>query len=90
MTLFFRLGSWLLSLVRLALLLHWFLTLFRVRNQLTDGLEKLLGPILEPFRQLSATLMARTGIGLDFSYVFALIGLTVVERLWMLIYRILR
>lgn len=87
---FFRLGSWLLSLIRLALLLHWFLRLFRVRNQLTDWLDRFLGPILEPFRRLSETLMARTGVGLDFSYVFAIIGLTFVERVWMLLYRILR
>lgn len=86
----FQLGSWLLTILRLAILLQWFLRLFRVNGSFAQWLETLLGPIMAPFRKLAMMIISRTGIGIDFSYVFALLALTIVERLWMLLYRLFR
>ena len=45
---------------------------------------------MAPFRRFSVWLMSRTRMPLDFSCWFAIIGLSIVERLWWWLYRLLR
>lgn len=87
---FFNIGSAFLYILRIAIFVHWLLTLFNAHNAVVRWLDTFTEPFLSPFRRLSMTLMERTGVPLDFSYVFALIGLTIVERLWQMLYRFLR
>ena len=86
----FQAVSVFMSVLRLAILLYWFLTLFNARNALVDWVETFIQPFISPFRRLSLWLMARTGVRLDFTCFFSLIGLSVLNRLWWLLYAFFR
>lgn len=86
----FQAGSVFLSILRIAILVHWFLTLFNIRNAITQWLEVFIQPFVSPFRRLAMLLIEKTGMRLDFTYFFALIGLSVVNRLWWLLYGLFR
>ncbi len=87
---FFQAVSAFLGVLRVAILIHWFLTLFNARNAVVDWLGMFIQPFVSPFRQLSLWLMRKTNVPLDFSYFFSLIGLTVINRLWWALYALLR
>lgn len=87
---FFQAVSVFMGILRVAILLSWFLALFNARGAVADWVEAFIQPFLSPFRRLGMWLMERTGVRLDFSYVFALIGLTLINRLWWLLYSFFR
>lgn len=86
----FQAVSVFLSVLRIGILAYWFLALFNARNAVTRWLEMFIQPFVSPFRQLSLWLMRKTNVPLDFTYFFSLIGLSVVNRLWWMLYSLLR
>ena len=86
----FQAGSAFLYVVRVAILVYCVLSWFRPRNNLFLWLETIIRPFVAPFRRFSVWLMSRTRMPLDFSCWFAIIGLSIVERLWWWLYRLLR
>ena len=86
----FQAGSVFLRIVRMAILIYVVLSWVHLRGNAYLWLEGFVRPFVAPFRRLSVWLMARTRMPLDFSCWFALIGLTLVERVWWWLYRILR
>ena len=79
-----------LYVLRIAILVHWFLRLFNANNSVTRWLDGFVEPFLRPFRGLAVALMRRTSLPLDLTYVFALLGLSIVDRLWWLLYSFFR
>ena len=56
------------------------------RTRLFEFVGRFIEPMVAPFRGLSGWIMRKTGIPLDFSVWFALIGLQILEELiWRLI-----
>ena len=86
----FQAGSAFLYVVRVAILVYCVLSWVRPRNNLFLWLETFIRPFVAPFRRFSVWLMSRTRMPLDFSCWFAIIGLSIVERLWWWLYRLLR
>ena len=86
----FQAGSAFLYVVRVAILVYCVLSWFRPRNHLFLWLETFTRPFVAPFRRFSVWLMSRTRMPLDFSCWFAIIGLSIIERLWWWLYRLLR
>ena len=86
----FRAGSLFLVIIRYAILIYVVLSWVRLRGNAYLWLESFVRPFVAPFRRFSMWLTARTRIPLDFSCWFALIGLSIVERLWWRLYYILR
>ena len=86
----FQAGSVFLRIVRMAILIYVVLSWVRLRGNAYLWLESFVRPFVAPFRRLSVWITARTRVPLDFSCWFALIGLTLVERVWWWLYRILR
>ena len=86
----FQAGSLFLYVIRLAILVYVVLSWVRLRGNAYLWLEGFVRPFVAPFRRFSVWLMSRTRMPLDFSCWFALIGLSIVERLWWWLYTILR
>ena len=86
----FQAGSLFLTIIRWAILLYVVLSWVRLRGNAYLWLESFVRPFVAPFRRFSVWLMSRTRMPLDFSCWFALIGLSIIERLWWRLYTILR
>ena len=86
----FRAGSLFLSIVRFAILVYVVLSWISPRSSVYLWLEGFVRPFVAPFRRFSAWLSGRFGIPLDFSCWFALIGLSLIERIWWWLYPIFR
>lgn len=86
----FRAGSTFLYVVRIAILLYCVLSWFRPQNNLFLWLESFIRPFVAPFRRLNMWIASRIRLPLDFSCWFAIIGLSIVERVWWWLYRLLR
>ena len=86
----YQVGWAFLTILRAAIVIHWLLTLFNMRSAVTDWIGGFIAPFVTPFRRLSVWLMRRTNVPLDFTYVFALIGLSIVARLWYMLYVLIR
>ncbi len=86
----FQAGSCFLQIVDTAILVYVVLSWFRPRFKLFFWLENFVAPFVRPFRRLSVWITSRTGIPLDFSCWFAVIGLQIINALWWRIYHLLR
>ena len=86
----FQAGSVFLNIVSTAILIYVILSWFRPRNPAYLWLEGFVSPFVRPFRRLSVWIMSRTGLPLDFSCWFAIVGINIVNQLWWALYRILR
>lgn len=87
----FQAGSAFLRIVETAILIYVVLSWFRPRNNsLYLWLESFIRPFVAPFRRLSVWITSKTRVPLDFSCYFAIIGLHVVQTLWMRLYYLLR
>lgn len=85
----FYVASIFLYIVRLSILAYCILSWFRPRNRFYLWLGSFVQPFLAPFRRFSIWLMSRTRLPLDFSCWFALIGITIVERILWRLYALL-
>ena len=86
----FRAGSLFLSIVRVAILIYVVLSWVSPRSSAYLWFAGFVRPFVRPFRRFSAWLMARTGVPLDFSCWFALIGISLCNRIWWWLYPIVR
>ena len=86
----FRAGSIFLQIIDYAILLYCVLSWFRPGFGFYYWLQGFIRPFVAPFRRLSVWLMSRTRMPLDFSCLFAMIGLSIVDGLLWKIYAILR
>ena len=86
----FQAGSSCLRIIQTAILVYVVLSWFRPRFKLFFWLENFVAPFVRPFRRLSLWITARLRVPLDFSCWFAIIGLSLVERVWWWLYRLLR
>lgn len=77
----YRAVSIFLYVVRTAILVYCVMSWFRPTNRFFDFLQRFIAPFVMPFRRLSQWIMARTGLPIDFSCVFAIIGLSLFDRL---------
>lgn len=79
-----------LRLLSAAMFVYWLLTLLRFNNRLVEILAKLIYPFVKPFRRPAMWVMRRTGLPIDFTLWFAMIGLNLVSELvYWLYYRVL-
>ncbi|MBQ8506428.1 MAG: YggT family protein [Clostridia bacterium] len=72
-----------------AILLYVILSWFRPKFRAFYWLAKFIAPFVAPFRRLSMWVMTRTRIPLDLSCWFAMIAITIIERLWARLYILL-
>jgi len=86
----FQAGSIFLQILDSAILLYCVLSWFRPNFSFYYWLQSFIRPFVTPFRRLSVWLMSRTRMPLDFSCWFAIIGLSIIERLWWRLYILLR
>ena len=85
----FRAGSIFLQVLDAAILLYVVMSWFRPRIKFFFMLESFIRPFVMPFRRLSVWLMSKTRMPLDFSCWFAMIGISIIERLWWKLYYLL-
>lgn len=81
--------SYFLYAVRMAILVYCVMSWFRPRNRFFTWLGSFITPFVRPFRRVSMWITARTGIPLDFSCWFSLIGISLIERALWWIYSLL-
>ena len=78
-----------LRLLSLAMFVYWILTLLRFNSRLVELLAKFIYPFVRPFRRPAMWVMRRTGLPIDFTLWFAMIGINIVsELLFTLYYRL--
>jgi len=85
----FQAGSIFLRVIEYAILAYCVLSWFRPSFGFYYWLQGFIRPFIAPFRRLSVWLMRRTRMPLDFSCWFALIGLSIINRLWWRLYVLL-
>ena len=85
----FRAGSIFLHVIDTAILVYVILSWIRLSNSLYLWLGSFIRPFVAPFRRFSVWLMRRTRMPLDFSCWFAMLGISIVERLWWRLYLLL-
>lgn len=76
-----------LRILSAAIFVYWILTLLRFNNRFVEILARFIYPFVRPFRRPAMWVMRRTGLPLDFTLWFAIIGINIVsELLWSLVY----
>ena len=86
----FYAGYLFLRLITLAILAYCVLSWFRPTFRAFDWLRAFIQPFIAPFQKLSYKLMQRFNAPVDFSCLFAVIAYQVMERLWWMLYALLR
>ena len=86
----FQAGSAFLHIVQIAIAVYAVCTWFRPRSTAFRWLEGFISPFIAPFRRLRLWVSERFRLPVDLTCVFAVIGIEIVEKLWMLLYRLLR
>lgn len=86
----FQAGSTFLHIVQIAIFIYALLSWFARETTVFRWLEAFISPFVAPFRRLGMWVSDRFHLPFDLTCWFALLGIEVVERLWMLLYRILR
>ncbi len=82
----FRTVDIFLWVLRTAIIAYWLLTLLRFNNRLVEILAKFIYPFVLPFRRPANWVMRRTGLPIDFTIWFSLIGISIANSLLWRIY----
>jgi len=82
----FRAGSIFLRIIETAILVYCVLSWFQPRFRLFFMLRQFIQPFISPFQRLSLWVMRYFRAPLDFTCFFALIGISLIERIWWRIY----
>ena len=85
----FYAGYIFLRLISLAILIYCVLSWFRPTFRAYYLLGRFIEPFISPFRRLSLKLMRYFRAPIDFSFLLAMIGYQVLERLWWRLYALL-
>lgn len=85
----FYAGYLFLRLVTMAIVVYCVLSWFRPSFRAFYLLGRFIEPFVTPFRKLSMKLMRYFRAPIDFSYLLAMLGYQIVERLWWRLYYLL-
>jgi len=85
----FRAGSIFLEIIRTAILVYCVLSWFRPTFGFFYWLRQFVMPFISPFQRLSLMLMRHLRAPVDFSCLFALIGISLINRVWWMIYGVI-
>ena len=85
----FYAGDIFMRVVIYAMLIYCILSWFRPTFRAYDWLGAFVQPFVAPFRWLSMKLMSYFRAPVDFSYLFAIIAIEIIERLWWQLYLLL-
>lgn len=85
----FRTGGEVLRILEYALLIYCVLSWFQPRQMWFYKFREFLQPFVAPFQRLSMKLMSYMSAPLDLTFLFAIIGYQLIERLWWTLYRLL-
>ena len=69
-----------------AIFVYWLLTLLRFNNRLVQILAKFIYPFVRPFQRPAMWVMRRTGLPIDFTLWFSMIGINIVSGLLGMLY----
>lgn len=81
MTLLFQALFLILRILEGAIFVYFLSSLFAPHGTFTQQIGRILSPVLLPFRVLNQKLLGRFALPVDFSLMFALIGIDVIYRL---------
>ena len=70
----------------LAMFIYWIMTFLRFNNRFVEILAKFIYPFVRPFRRPAMWVMRRTGLPIDFTLWFAMIGINIVSELLYVLY----
>ncbi len=87
-TVFTAVGYFLYA-IRTAILVYCIMSWFRPRNRFFYFLARFVEPFIAPFRRISMWVMTRTRLPIDFTCWFAIIGISLINRLMWWIYTLL-
>jgi len=73
--------SWFFRLLTAGITIHWLCQLIAPRSSLNFWLERVLAPALAPFRRLARLAIIRWGARFDCTYILAIIGINIIERI---------
>ena len=82
----FRAGSIFLRIIETAILVYCVLSWFQPRFRLFFMLRQFIQPFISPFQRLSLWVMRYFRAPVDFTCFFALIGISLIERIWWRLY----
>ena len=85
----FRAGSIFLEIIRTAILVYCALSWFCPTFGFFYWLRQFVMPFISPFQRLSLMLMRPLRAPVDFSCLFALIGISLINRVWWMIYGVI-
>lgn len=85
----FRAVSIFLSLIEWAIVLYCVLSWFQPRFQAFYWLRQFIAPFVSPFQKLSMMVSRYFNAPIDFTCLFAILGLNIIQRLWGTLYRVL-
>lgn len=85
----FQAGAIFLRVLDGAILVYVILSWFRPSFRAYYWLSRFVEPFVSPFRRLSVKIMTRTKVPLDFSCWFAMVAITILERLWAWLFALL-
>jgi hypothetical protein len=82
----FRTVDIFLWVVRTAILAYWLMTFLRFNNRFLQLLAKFVYPFVLPFRRPAMWVMRRTGLPIDFTIWFSVIGISIANQLLWYVY----
>ena len=85
----FRTGSEVIRIIEYAMLIYCVLSWFQPRFKAFFMLRQFIQPFVSPFQKLSMKVTRYFGAPVDFTCLFAIIGIQIIERLWWRLYMLL-
>lgn len=85
----FRTGGEVIRIIEYAMLIYCVLSWFQPRQMWFYKFREFLQPFVAPFQGLAQKVMARLNAPIDFTFLFAILGYQILERLWWTLYRLL-
>ena len=85
----FRAVGIFLEIIEWAIVIYCVLSWFQPRFQAFFMLRQFIMPFLTPFQKLSMKVTRYFNAPIDFTCLFAIIGMQIIERLWWTLYRVL-
>lgn len=82
----FEAGSIFLYIIRTAILVYCVLSWFRPTFRFFYMLRSFIQPFISPFQRFSLWIMRYFRAPLDFTCLFALIGISIIDQVWWQIY----
>lgn len=85
----FKAVSIFIYILEYAVLIYCVLSWFRPNFKLFYTLAQFIQPFLTPFQKLSMKVMRYFNAPVDFTCLFAVLGFSLINRLWWMLYRII-